>query len=233
MASEAPENSENAPASPETAGGADKAAPASAEEAAKPAAPRPPPKAAAPVQPDAAPLRPVEIAGIVGVLALLGAGAWILFRSPEAPEPRPKAPAASRPASDSDEGWAVGKKVDVELTLLPADRANVACASPLEVAGKHCEYETPEKPWSKPPADAKAILKPYATTGELRILGAGLWDDAGLKGPLPSGRFQVRCKYSIEGKMPTPIIRWNPKDVWRPLKNPWWTGTLAHCRVLR
>lgn len=225
-----------ASASAEAEGRATKEKPESAASAsaaeAKPAPKAPlktPPKPAAPPPADSAPLKPAEIAGIFAVLGVLGLGLYFLLRSPSTPQDAKKPPPVA-----ADKDWAVGKTVDVELTLLPNDKDNVACASPNAVNGKHCEWETQDKKWSKPddPADPNKILKPYATTGSARLIASGMWNDTAFTSNLPTGRFRAQCKYAIEGKLGQPEIRWNPAGPWRSQRGEWWVGALSGCKVL-
>src|SRR5262249_7393972 len=64
--------------------------------------------------------------------------------------------------------WKEGQQIDIELTVLPEDKENLACASTLDVAGRHCGFENATTPWSKAGEagadDDKNLLKPYATT---------------------------------------------------------------------
>jgi hypothetical protein len=138
--------------------------------------------------------------------------------------------AAAPPAN-----WKEGQLVDVEITVLPEDKDNLACASTLEVAGRHCAFESATAPWSKPSEagaeEDKHLLKPYATTGKERFLAAGLWSEPSLAAGLPSKRFTVKCKYSVEGKLKGPNIRWGKTGPWRQMGNDWYSGVVTDCKV--
>jgi len=142
------------------------------------------------------------------------------------------APAREAPPPAS---WKEGEQVDVELTVLPEDKENLACASTLDVAGRHCGFENATTPWSKPSEagtdDDKHLLKPYATTGRERLLAAGLWSEPALAANLPPKRFSVKCKYTIEGRVKGPNIRWGKSGPWKQMGNDWFAGVLSGCTV--
>jgi hypothetical protein len=177
---------------------------------------------------------PVEKQGrgaTIGILALVvivgGVLVSIVFmRKPEATTPSSKA--APEPASD----WAVGEKVDVTITLLPTDAEHLECASPTEVAKRHCAFESKETAWSKGPVDDdKTLLRPYATTGRKRLIAAGLWSEPALKGTLPTKRFAVNCTFQIEGKLEKPAVRFKKGTPFKDVKDAWFTGLLSDCSM--
>lgn len=124
--------------------------------------------------------------------------------------------------------WDVGDVVDVEITLVATDAKSLACASPNEVAGRHCAFEAATKPWSKGGAeDDKAILRPYTTTDGKSFAAAGMWTEPALDGKLPGGRFSVRCKLAIEGKLAKPSVRWG--GPWIDTQADWLAGVISRC----
>lgn len=127
-------------------------------------------------------------------------------------------------------GWAVGKDVDVELTLIAGDSKNLQCASKATVGASHCAFEDGTKEWAK---DDKPVLMPYTTTDKKNLLGAGLWTDPGMvNAKLPDTRFSVKCKFKIEGKISKPQIRWNPTAKWDDSPGDWAAGTLHDCSLV-
>jgi hypothetical protein len=126
--------------------------------------------------------------------------------------------------------WAVGQTVDVEITVVPSDRQDLACASKDELAGRHCQFEERNRPWKSADADEK-ILKPYTTTDRVQFLAAGLWDQPALKGKLPTSRFSVKCKYKVEGKLAKPWIRWAADGQWFERVDDWYAGPVTDCTI--
>jgi hypothetical protein len=158
----------------------------------------------------------------VVIVVGLGAGFAILGREPPAEQARPK--------------WKTGDTVDIEVTLVPSDRQDLACASDQEITGKHCAFEAMNKPWSKgggEPSDDKQILKPYTTAPpeHIQFTAAGLWSEPALsKEKLPATRFSVKCKYKVEGTLKSVAVRWEQTGQWYP-QNEWYTGTLTDCKL--
>lgn len=130
--------------------------------------------------------------------------------------------------------WKPGQTVDVELTLVATDKADLACAASAEVGGKHCEFESKTKPWSKGESkDDKIVLKPYNTTNKTPLLAAGLWSQPALANNLPQGRFSVKCKFAVEGTVTNPSVRWQQGKNWFDESFGWPTGTLSNCTLVK
>jgi hypothetical protein len=129
--------------------------------------------------------------------------------------------------------WAVGTTVDVEITLVPTDSKDLACAAADELGGRHCAFESQAKAWSKGDnSDDKKLLKPYTTTDRIQFLAAGLWSDPALApGKLPATRFSVKCKYAVEGKMKKPSVRWASDGPWYD-SNEWYSGAVSSCALV-
>jgi hypothetical protein len=145
--------------------------------------------------------------------------AFLLLNPPEGgPVPAPK--------------WNTGQTVDVELTLVASDSKDLACASTEEVAGRKCEFETQTKPRPKAEGDDadKKLLKPYTTTDRVQFLAGGVWSDPALKGKLPTTRFSVKCKYTVEGKIKKPVIRWSTD--WYEPGSDWYAGVVSACSLV-
>lgn len=131
--------------------------------------------------------------------------------------------------------WKTGETVDVEITLVAKDATELACASPDEVAGKHCAFEAQGKAWTKGPStDDKTLLKPYTTTNRIQFAAAGLWSEPALSGAnLPKNRFSVKCKYKVEGELKKPAIRWASDGPWYPADKEWYAGTVSGCELIK
>jgi hypothetical protein len=140
------------------------------------------------------------------------------------------------PAEVAKPKWKVGDVTDVEITLVKSDRVDLACATPDEIAGKHCAFEEKNKPWSKGPStDDKTTLKPYTTAPPERFqfLAAGLWSEPAMAmDKLPATRFSVKCKLKIEGSTKNVATKWEPVKDWNDNRD-WFAGTLSDCKVLQ
>jgi len=125
---------------------------------------------------------------------------------------------------------AVGKEVEVELTLVAADKTNLACASANEAAGRKCAFETTEKSRAgAPKADDPTLLMPYTTVNKRQILAGGLWAEPTLKDKLPDQRFTVKCKFKVEVEVDKPSVRWAPNAQWFASDGKWPAGVLSGC----
>lgn len=130
--------------------------------------------------------------------------------------------------------WNVGQTLDLDVTLVPSDSRNLACAAGDEIAGRHCAFEAAGKPWSKGESgDDKTLLRPYTTTTGVQFYGAGLWSDPALAPaslPKDDARFSVHCKYKVEGSIKKGQVRWNMTGQWLDWPEHY-TGTLSDCKM--
>ncbi len=159
---------------------------------------------------------------VLGAVILVGAASIIILAAQE------------RKSTSSPRGWNVGDVVDVEITLVATDVSNLTCASEVEVAGRHCAFETHENPWSKPYTGEASVLQPYTTTDKRSFLAGGLWTSTGMEyTDLPKGRFSVRCKLKIEGVLRSPSVRWSTGAPWNESSGDWPCGVVSDCSVVR
>jgi hypothetical protein len=124
---------------------------------------------------------------------------------------------------------AIGKPQTVEVTLVAADKTNLACSSDAVVDGLHCGFGADGKKWAG--EAGSGVLQPFTTTDKKSILGAGLWDDAALKGKLPSARFRARCDFTPAGEIAAPKVRWAP-GAFKDAPGGWRAGRLSSCTIL-
>jgi hypothetical protein len=157
----------------------------------------------------------VILGGLAVVFKLLGGG---VEEGGAGPVPAPK--------------WNNGQVVDVEITLVPSDAKDLACASAQNVEGKHCQFESQGKAFGTQPDD-KHMLKPYTTTDRIQFVAAGLWSDPGMApSKLPATRFSVKCKYKVEGKVTKPAVRWSESGQWFQNPNDWYAGSVSGCTLV-
>jgi hypothetical protein len=134
--------------------------------------------------------------------------------------------------AQSTQGWRVGTIRQVELTLVRADKQNLACASDAAFAGLHCGFRRNLFAVAASPDDPQ-VLQPFNTVGNELLLGAGLWTSPDLKGPLPAARFTAVCNYHIEGLTSSAAIRFAPGAPFAPVGNTVTVGSLADCVLPR
>lgn len=135
--------------------------------------------------------------------------------------------------AQATQGWRVGSTRTVELTLVKDDQRNLACASNQVTGGLRCAYRRNLQPAGSSLADDPKILQPYNTTANELLLGAGLWTNADLKGPLPAGRFVVSCTYHVKAVMKWASIRFDAKSAFRPVGKTVTAGALTDCVLPR
>jgi len=171
--------------------------------------------------------RPKPIARAIALIVLVGIPAALFLFSG-----RERGKAAGGGKLPASAGWVVGSEHDANITLVAQDKTYLACASPEELAGKHCEYEAKDKKWSKGgSADDKMQLRPYRLAGTNDpVLISGLWSEPALKGTLPNQRFAIRCKIKVEGKLKKPTVRWNGRD-WYDEPFDWPVASVSNCAV--
>jgi hypothetical protein len=127
------------------------------------------------------------------------------------------------------DGWRLGGTRLVEITLIPQDKDNLACASDMVIGGLHCAYRSSHQPFG--PADEAHTLRPYNTTGSELFLGGGLWSLPVLQGQLPRDRFSVACNYTVLGVAKSVSLRWSPTGSFDPLKPTITVGRLSDCVI--
>jgi hypothetical protein len=169
---------------------------------------------------------------IAGVVALL---LFALYANWEYPN-GPKHAVAQRT-------FHTGQDIDVSITLVSTDAKALACWSAQEPGGRHCEFESPSKPWSKPLAPGKPptqdLLAPYKTTDDILFLIPGLWLDPALAKRLTIDppdfsrehiRFVANCKMHLEGEMENFGVRWAQQGQWQPQTKAF-VGTVSACTL--
>ena len=129
--------------------------------------------------------------------------------------------------------WHVGNTVPVEITVVPQDKRNLACAADQVVAGLQCGFSADARAIGPASADDPRLLQPFNTVGNELLLGAGLWTAPDLERPLPAARFTVVCDYHVEGVMRSPAVRFNPSAPFGPTGKTVTAGRLADCVLPR
>lgn len=140
-------------------------------------------------------------------------------------------------------GLRVGSVLDVSITLVTTDVAELACASDAEVAGAKCQFDaygalrTPDE---RPAARAE-LFAPYMTTDNVLFLVRGMFAEPAVAkrlvdeppGSLPKGeqvRFVAACKLTLEGRVTELGVRWEKGAAFGP-REPAWAGRVSECSV--
>jgi hypothetical protein len=213
------------------------------DEAAKPAeapagASAEAPANAGPALAQAEPLAPVPnprgtYAGVAALVILLGGvlGTILIARHNEAAHNKAPTQQKKKGPKKDTTPWNVGDKMPVVITVVGEDTENLVCAAKEEIGGKHCAFENKDTPWSKDDStDDKILLRPFATTGQRRLIAAGFWSQ--LPTPLPTQRFSVKCTFAIEGKLDHPWVKFKKTMEFKEVKEAWFGGTLTDCSIV-
>lgn len=153
-------------------------------------------------------------------LFVIGFGVWVVFTWMK----------YDKSAAQSEQGWHKGTKQLIELTLVREDANKLDCASNVTVEGLNCAYDGKSQARAPMP-DPAHRLRPYCNVKNDVLLGAGLWDSPGMRGPLPAERFTVVCNYNVVGVVKSVSLRWNPNDKFDPAKQSLPVGTLTDCAI--
>jgi len=138
-----------------------------------------------------------------------------------------------------------GKVLDAPITLLAADKFDLACASDLEWEGYRCEFKKDGESWPgvevQAEADRKKMLAPYMTVDNTLFLIPGLFEDTAVderyryEAPRRASRdkqerFTAQCKLTLRHVVEAVKIRWSPNDKWQQKENVW-IGEVSQCQV--
>jgi hypothetical protein len=155
------------------------------------------------------------------LFVVIGFGVWVVSAGKSYREEYAQATAT--------EGWHVGSTIVLELTVVKEDKHNLACSSDKVFWGLHCGGERDLRGTGPDPL----LLQPYNTTGNQLLLGAGLWNSADLKEPLPQERFSVVCNYHVKGVVKSAAIRFARTGTFEPLTKTVTAGTFTDCVIPR
>jgi hypothetical protein len=191
------------------------------EEAAAPVTAQPAPEAVAPTverRPD--PPRNLLLYTVFGFLCI-GVALWLILAWSGYKEKY----------SQQTEGWHLGATKMIEITLIRADRDNLACASERTFSGIHCGFRGNHQPWGTTPETDPNVLQPFNTIKNELFLAAGLWQSPILQGALPAERFTVVCNYHVLGILKAVSLRWSATGNFSPLDQSVAVGKLTDCVI--
>jgi hypothetical protein len=171
--------------------------------------------------------------GVAAIAIGLSAYIWWVTGDPSTPPEHPK------PSLFQD------AVIDVPLTLVTADKTDLACASEQEFEGYHCAFKKTTEAW--PDLDAtnaehrKKMLVPYMTVDNVMFLIPGMFEDPAIDEryrdevprKLPRDRlerFTAQCKLTLRKEVEGVMVRWNPTGDWQG-PNKVWIGEVSNCQV--
>lgn len=172
---------------------------------------------------------------LLGLAVATGVYIWWATGNPRNPPPHPTPVMVE------------GAVIDAPITLVTADKFDLACASETKINDLHCEFETPEKPFSTKsvqemsPAERKLLLAPYKTIDDILVFIPGLFEDPTVnerfQDELPQRRqrdklqrFTAQCKLKLVKEVDGFRMRWAPKADWQPPQKAW-IGIPESCQV--
>jgi hypothetical protein len=122
-----------------------------------------------------------------------------------------------------------GDRVRERISLVPQDRARLACSLVEDFQELACAYagEPPD-----PVPRSESTLQPFVTVDRKLYLLAGLFHQPSLQTQdLPAERFTVSCDLRLVGKAPPPIrIRWKPRGAWQA-EGATWVAVPERCWI--
>lgn len=171
-----------------------------------------------------------------GLMALtVGLGVYIWWATTDLSNP------PQRPTPSLYEGAVI----DAPITLITADKHDLACAADKDINGYHCEFKAPNETWPNVnTSDAtarKQLLVPYKTIDDLLFLVPGLFEESAVderyRDEPPQGktrdkleRFTAQCKLTLVKEASNVMLRWHPTGQWQgPSKA--WIGVPSKCQV--
>jgi hypothetical protein len=133
-----------------------------------------------------------------------------------------------------------GTVVDVPITLVTSDRADLDCALGSAVGRYRCGFRSPGQAWPDPPASAER-LAPYFTSDRRLFLVPALFEQPALAARYarepPANvprdrlrRFVVRCKLRLVGRIDDVQARWLSTGTWGPAGAAW-VAEPGDCRL--
>jgi len=129
-------------------------------------------------------------------------------------------------------GWHRGARNFIEVTVVPEDRDNLACASDAVVEGLHCGFGADRQPHRLGAHDGDtSVLRPYNTVNGELFLGSGLWDSAEVGQRTPGQRFTLWCDLDIVGALRAVKLRWQSTGSFDRFDKSLAVGALRDCVV--
>jgi hypothetical protein len=115
-------------------------------------------------------------------------------------------------------GFGPGAVVEIPLSLITADKHELACAHPEQFGRYRCAFRAPDEPWPDPPAPADTLTQ-YLTPDRRLFLVAGLFEQRDVaaryaseppqgKRPSQLRRFVATCNVRLLKKVPWVHARW-------------------------
>ena len=139
-----------------------------------------------------------------------------------------------------------GAVIDVPITLVAADKSDLACAFDGDVDGLRCAFQGRDVAWAdidtKNAEVRKRLLAPYMTVDKTMLLIPGLFENPEVDGRVrdeaprrlarnKQRRFTAQCKVVLRRAVGGVLVRWVPNKAWEgPHKV--WVGEAGDCVVV-
>jgi hypothetical protein len=125
---------------------------------------------------------------------------------------------------------APGVVIEAAITLVAADRDDLACSLGRELEGLHCAFAAENRAW--PEADRARLLAPYMTLDRELFLVAGLFEQQELaqraerdlavtRDRDAQPRFTAFCRLELVELLRDVQTRWSPIGAWSPPSEAW------------
>jgi hypothetical protein len=132
-----------------------------------------------------------------------------------------------------------GLTIEVPITLVAADRDDLACALPRDVAGMSCAFSGPDEP--RAITDRAQLLAPYMTLDRELFIVAGLFEqptvraraqtELALSRPRDAqSRFTAHCALELVEQVDGVRLRWRAQDRFGD-PTAAWVARARNCRV--
>ncbi|MCU0692023.1 MAG: hypothetical protein MUF54_11525 [Polyangiaceae bacterium] len=171
--------------------------------------------------------------GVAAIALGLSVYIWWATGDPATPPERPKPEMFE------------GAGIDGPITLVTADKHDLSCSMPQEVAGYRCAFKEPDEPWpgvdTKDPEARKKLLAPYMTVDDVMFLIPGMFEEPAVderyRDEIPKRlardkleRFTAQCKLKLVKHVDAVQVQWQPKTAWQgPHKV--WIAEATSCQV--
>ena len=141
---------------------------------------------------------------------------------------------------------AVGRTIDVSITLVTSDVRDLACAADDEVGGARCLFDASgnvraELATADETGRSARVLAPYMTTDNVLFLIPGLFAEPAVAKRYAEDpptvdrdrlrRFTARCQLKLEGRVKDVAVRWTQQAAFGPRPEGAWVGKVSDCSI--
>ncbi len=131
-----------------------------------------------------------------------------------------------------------GDRVEMEVTVVPDDRRQLACASPRDFGGLRCQFAAPSSDAEVKPLKGSDALAPYVTTDRHLVVLSGLFSHESVQKALKARqrmrpaerRFRVTCQVELLEKVSGLPVSFGRTRDFRPGEEAW-VGRTLDCQA--